>query len=125
MRGHVYVRQLGRASQQTVFHSARTIGCSSTAAQRKASPSPSFTPIDPRWLSSVKERIGKCITFGLKSKQLDEAGNILQLLARDWQELLVGSEGFLTAPGRVGLDKQAVVWGEMVQVLIKGPKTSY
>ena len=62
----------------------------------------------------MKQRIGRCITFGLTSKQLDEAGRVLQQLASDWTELLVGREGYLTAPGRVGLEKQAVVWGEMV-----------
>ncbi len=70
--------------------------------------------IDAQWLSDTKQRVGKCITFGLSSRQLDEAGSILGQLASDWTELLVGSEGYLTAPGRVGLDKQAVVWGEMV-----------
>lgn len=74
-------------------------------------------PIDPRWLSDVKQRVGKCITFGLSSKQTDEAGSILQQLASDWIELVAGSEGYLTAPGRVGLDRQAVVWGEMVLLL--------
>jgi hypothetical protein len=77
-------------------------------------PSSTTNPIDPRWLSDVKLRIGKCMTFGLTSKQLDEAGSILQQLAEEGTQLLVGREGFLTAPGRVGLEKQAVVWGEMV-----------
>ena len=36
-------------------------------------------------------------------------------IASSWTELLVGSEGYLTGPARVGLEKQAVVWGEMVQ----------
>jgi hypothetical protein len=79
----------------------------------KATPTTPARPVDQRWLSDAKRRIGKCITFGLDSKQLDEAGNILQQLAQDWTELMVGSEGYLTAPGRVGLDKQAVVWGEV------------
>lgn len=75
---------------------------------------PNSGPIDPKWLSDVKERIGKCITFGLTSKQLQEASRILQQLAADWTGLLVGGEGYLTGAGRVGLDKQAVVWGDMV-----------
>ena len=78
-------------------------------------PSTTSPPIDPRWLSSAKQRIGKCITFGLTSEKLDEAGNILRQLASSWTELLVGSEGYLTGPGRAGLEKQAGVWGEMVQ----------
>jgi hypothetical protein len=54
------------------------------------------------------------MTFGLTSGQLDKAGSVLQQLASSWIELVAGSEGYLTAPGRAGLDKQAVVWGEMV-----------
>ena len=68
--------------------------------------------LHPRWLSDVKERIGKCITFGMKPDQVDEAGQILQELARDWRSLVAGSEGFLVGKGRVGLQSQAVVWGE-------------
>ena len=50
--------------------------------------------------------------FGMKPGQIDEAGHILQELARDWRNLLAGSQGFLTGKGRVGLESQAVVWGE-------------
>jgi hypothetical protein len=50
--------------------------------------------------------------FGMKPDQVDEAGQILQELARDWRTLVAGSEGFLTGKGRVGLQSQAVVWGE-------------
>lgn len=74
-------------------------------------------PIDPRWLSDMKQRIGRCITFGLTSHQLEQAGSVLQQLAFAWTELVVGTEGYLTAPGRIGLDKQAVVWGEMVHYM--------
>jgi hypothetical protein len=90
---------------------------STSVPLQKANSLPSSKPIDPRWLSDLKERIGKCITFGLNPSQLDEAGSILQQLGSGWTELVVGNEGYLTAPGRIGLDKQAVVWGEMVQYL--------
>ena len=76
----------------------------------------STAPIDSRWLTSIKHRIGKCITFGLQRPQVDEAALILQELGRDWQELLAGSEGFLTDKRRAGLYKQAVVWGDMVHL---------
>ena len=46
--------------------------------------------------------------------QVDEAGNILRFLARDWKELLAGSEGFLVGRSRAGLERHRVVWGEMV-----------
>lgn len=70
--------------------------------------------LPPRWLSDIKARIGKCIIFGLQSKQIDEAGEILRVIARDWRELLAGSEGYLTGQGRAGLERHNVVWGEMV-----------
>lgn len=73
---------------------------------------PATENLSPRWLSDVKQRIGKCITFGLDSKQKDEAGSILQEIARDWRELVAGSEGFLTGPKRRGLFRHRVVWGE-------------
>lgn len=52
--------------------------------------------------------------FGLKPEQVEEAGLILKEIARDWRELIAGSEGFLTGKGRGGLHRQCVVWGEMV-----------
>ncbi|KAJ6064863.1 hypothetical protein N7444_000516 [Penicillium canescens] len=52
--------------------------------------------IDPRWLTMIKRRIGKCMMFGLRPDQINEGGQILQQLANDWRELLAGSEGFLT-----------------------------
>ena len=48
----------------------------------------------------------------MKPDQVDEACRILRDLARDWRNLIAGSEGFLTGKGRVGLQSQAVVWGE-------------
>ncbi|KAJ5769915.1 uncharacterized protein N7511_001966 [Penicillium nucicola] len=58
--------------------------------------------IDPRWLTMIKRRIGKCMMFGLKADQIDEGGKILQQLAKDWRELIAGSEGFLTDHKRRG-----------------------
>ena len=71
--------------------------------------------IDPRWLTTMKRRVGKCISFGLKPAQIKPAGDILQQLAHDWRELLAGSEGFLTDAKRRSLYKHNVVWGEMVR----------
>ncbi|KAL8759064.1 MAG: hypothetical protein Q9199_001018 [Rusavskia elegans] len=67
-----------------------------------------------RWLSDLRSRLGKCIIFGLKPAQVDEAGAILRVLAREWRELLAGSEGFLVGKRRAGLEGHQVVWGEMV-----------
>jgi len=52
--------------------------------------------------------------FGLKPAQIEDAGKILQQLARDWRELIAGSEGFLTDEKRRALYRHNVVWGEMV-----------
>lgn len=71
-----------------------------------------------RWLSDLKQRIGKCIIFGLNQEQVDEAGDIMKAVARDWRELLAGSEGFLTGRGRAGCEGREVVWGEMVSVFL-------
>lgn len=52
--------------------------------------------------------------FGLQPAQLDEVGSIMSIIAKDWRELVAGSEGFLVGQGRAGLESHAVVWGEMV-----------
>ena len=52
--------------------------------------------------------------FGLKPPQIQEAGDILQQIARDWRELVSGSEGFLTNETVRGLFQHNVAWGEMV-----------
>ena len=82
-------------------------------------PPPASVSLSTRWLSELKARIGRCLLFGLKSSQIDEAGRILRIVAEDWRELLAGSEGFLVGKGRAGLEGQEVVWGEMVHILGK------
>jgi len=71
------------------------------------------TALSPRWLSDLKRRIGRCISFGLGPDQVRRAGNILQTVGREWRDLVAGSEGFLTGPGRAGLERHRVVWGDM------------
>ncbi|KAK5716656.1 hypothetical protein LTR15_009548 [Elasticomyces elasticus] len=80
----------------------------STAAE-----APATASLSPRWLSDVKERIGKCLTFGADEEQTQKAGLVLSEIARDWRELVAGSEGFLTDAKRRGIYRQEVVWGEM------------
>lgn len=92
---------------------------SSTAAPQPTT-SPNSTPpkphtVDPRWLTTIKRRIGKCLMFGLQPEQVDVAGSILQQVARDWRELIAGSEGFLTGETRRSVFRHSVVWGEMVR----------
>lgn len=68
--------------------------------------------LSPRWLSDLKTRIGVCLAFGLTPAQIAVAGSILQEVARDWRELVAGSEGYLTSPSRRGLHRWPVAWGE-------------
>lgn len=75
---------------------------------------PTTASLDSRWLSDLRTRIGKCIMFGLNPEQAKKASLVLQEMALDWRGLVAGSEGFLTEQSRRGLDRQAVVWGEMV-----------
>lgn len=79
---------------------------------RSTDASASHNPPNSRWLSDLKQRIGKCITFGLKPNQTREVGAIMQEISRDWRELVAGSEGFLTSPHRRGLYRRRVIWGE-------------
>ncbi|KAL1964327.1 hypothetical protein VTN77DRAFT_7012 [Rasamsonia byssochlamydoides] len=118
-------RQQLSSFQQPVFSSIRYSQnypfSTLSARQNAASPQSANTPstpskahsLDPRWLTLIKRRIGKCLMFGLKPVQVQEAGRILQLLARDWRELIAGSEGFLTDETRRALFRHNVVWGEM------------
>ncbi|KAL5044760.1 hypothetical protein BDW71DRAFT_185342 [Aspergillus fruticulosus] len=83
-------------------------------AQREApSSKPKPHDIDPRWLTLTKRRVGRCMMFGLKPHQVQEAGDIVRQIARDWRELIAGSEGYLTDATRRGLFRQSVAWGEM------------
>ncbi|XP_014561775.1 hypothetical protein COCVIDRAFT_33382 [Bipolaris victoriae FI3] len=44
---------------------------------------PATAVLSPRWLSDVKLRIGKCISFGINPAQVEEAGSILQETSED------------------------------------------
>lgn len=91
------------------------------AARLQSTSSPSkdasTTTLSPRWLSDIKTRIGKCIAFGINKEQVDEAGDILHYVNVNWNDLVVGSEGFLTGKNRWGLHRQQVAWGEMVSFI--------
>ncbi|KAL1303185.1 hypothetical protein AAFC00_006610 [Neodothiora populina] len=90
-----------------------------TTAQRRqkstssTDPEPPAAALSPRWLSDLKSRVGKCITFGLSSSQVGVAGKVMGEIARDWRDLVAEREGFLTGPQRRGLYRHTVVWGEM------------
>lgn len=61
--------------------------------------------------------MGKCIVFGLQPAQLDEAGDILRIVAGNWRELVAGSEGFLVGHQRENLEGQVVVGDGIVSAL--------
>lgn len=98
----------------------------SLSSQRMHNPEPSAAagsqqvPLSPRWIADIRQRIGKCITFGLNAQQVQTTGRILGTVAREWRDLSAGSEGFLTGPGRAGLVNQRVVWGEMDRMVCRG-----
>lgn len=50
----------------------------------------------------------------MKQDLVPVAGGVLEEIARDWRELVAGSEGFLTGEKYCGLHRHNVVWGEMV-----------
>lgn len=52
--------------------------------------------------------------FGLSPAQIDEGGKILSQVAKEWREMIAGSEGFLTDVKRRSLFRHGVVWGEQV-----------
>ncbi|KAL5371677.1 hypothetical protein DPSP01_014079 [Paraphaeosphaeria sporulosa] len=74
--------------------------------------------LNPRWLSDLKTRVGKCINFGIDKEQVKEAGDILHYVNFNWKDLVAGSEGFLTGKHRWGLHRQQVAWGEMQMHLL-------
>jgi hypothetical protein len=76
-------------------------------------PPPAQTANASRWLSETKNRIGKCVLFGLSESQTEKAGGILRILGEEWRELVAGREGFLTGRKDAGLLRHGVVWGEM------------
>jgi hypothetical protein len=68
-------------------------------------------PPPQRWVSDLRTRVGRCITFGCNKSQVARAARIVRALAEEWRPLTAGSEGFLSG-GRRGLEGQKVVWGE-------------
>lgn len=84
-----------------------------SAARLSSDPTPRLPPPPPsRWIAELRARVGKCIIFGCDRQQISRAASVLGALAREWKELLAGSEGFLTG-GRRGLEAREIAWGEM------------
>ncbi|KAB5550865.1 thioesterase-like superfamily-domain-containing protein [Coniochaeta sp. 2T2.1] len=68
-------------------------------------------PPPQRWVSDLRARVGRCVTFGCNAAQIRRAAGVVRVLAEEWRPLTAGSEGFLSG-GRRGLEGQKVVWGE-------------
>lgn len=106
-------------SQSAISASSRTsspqpeAAASKPDALSKPAEIPQAAAISPRWLSDAKQRIGKCIMFGLDEGGVRKAGQLCKALGENWRELVAGSEGYLTAKNRAGLLGHKVVWGEM------------
>ena len=62
------------------------------------------------FLSDLKQRLGKCILFGLNEEQTKEAGRIAKTLAQEWVEMMAGYEGFSVDPK----SNEKIRWGDMV-----------
>ncbi|CZT23396.1 uncharacterized protein RCC_09109 [Ramularia collo-cygni] len=105
---------LRRATHATSPAASTPFACSSRELHSTADV-PQTAKVSPssRWLSDIKNRIGYCITFGLKPAQTVEAGSILDEISRDWRELLAGSEGYLTDKKRLSMLRRPVAWGDM------------
>ncbi|KAJ6189675.1 hypothetical protein N7519_004583 [Penicillium mononematosum] len=66
-------------------------------------PDSASTPINPRWLTMAKRRVGKCMMFGMKPAQIDEGGRFYSnwprnggnwsLGARDFSRIRNGAQG--------------------------------
>ncbi|KAK3366124.1 thioesterase-like superfamily-domain-containing protein [Lasiosphaeria ovina] len=69
-------------------------------------------PPPSRWITELRTRVGRCISFGCDNQQISRAAAVARAIALEWRDLLAGSEGFLTG-GRRGLDRQKIAWGEM------------
>ena len=67
---------------------------------------------NPRWLSDLKARIGKCVQFGMNEQQIAKAGLLLAEVAKDWKALLAGSEGYLVDKRRAGISSVPINWGD-------------
>ena len=85
---------------------------SSSTSRHEAPTTPPTEALNPRWLSDLKTRLGKCIQFGMNDAQTTAAGLLLAEVTRDWRALLAGSEGYLTHPLRAGISSVPINWGD-------------
>ncbi|KAI1272777.1 thioesterase-like superfamily-domain-containing protein [Xylaria sp. FL0933] len=103
----------GRAIPARHFRTPASFAIKSTYSTARTRELRTSQPLPPKkWVSDIRGRIGKCISFGCDQAQVQRAAEIIGTLAREWRVLSAGSEGFLGGRGG-GLEDQQVVWGEM------------
>ncbi|RDW94192.1 thioesterase family protein [Aspergillus mulundensis] len=76
--------------QATEFRQFSISSQLNNAQPQPPSSKPKPHDIDPRWLTMTKRRVGRCMMFGLKPSQIQEAGELMRQIATDWRELIAG-----------------------------------
>ncbi|TKA65706.1 hypothetical protein B0A55_11129 [Friedmanniomyces simplex] len=112
MRAALILSRVGFSLKPTAGDLSNGVASRHFRSTSTTTETPATGSLSPRWLSDVKQRIGRCLTFGTDEHQTQQAGQVLSEIARDWRELVAGSEGFLTSAKRRGIYRQEVVWGE-------------
>jgi acyl-CoA thioesterase FadM len=109
-----------RVLQISASHFCRSLPQRQTAplCRYASSTSASPPPRNPRWLSDVQTRLGKCIQFGLRTDaEVETCRRISQVLGNSWKGLVAGAEGFCVEPAHKSLPDpiwpHQVLWGEM------------
>ncbi|TLS20220.1 uncharacterized protein PpBr36_11497 [Pyricularia pennisetigena] len=64
-----------------------------------------------RWYFQFRERIGKCIIFGLSESQLARAVDLVAAMSAEWEKLVLDMEEYPT--DHDGLRNHTVPWGDM------------
>lgn len=109
------IQSLGRytAPHQHITRSFATTTRNSDALKTPTPPEPTTLPTpptpSPRWLSSLKSRLGALTHHRLSQAHLSRTTALTAHLSHNWRHLLASSEGYLSP----GLVRQRVVWGDM------------
>ena len=112
MRGFNAPRALCSRPYHNLFRPSIVRQFSHSSHHAQAPTTPPTESLNPRWLSDLKTRLGKCIHFGMNEAQTTTAGLLLAEVTRDWRSLLAGSEGYLTHPLRAGISSVPINWGD-------------
>ncbi|TLD19230.1 hypothetical protein PspLS_10011 [Pyricularia sp. CBS 133598] len=64
-----------------------------------------------RWYFQLRERVGKCIIFGLSEAQLARAVDLVAAMSAEWEKLVLHMDEYPT--DQDGLRNHTVPWGDM------------